>query len=195
VRVAFIGEGHTEFYCLPKIAGRLGNVIVANAWARPVSTDFDWERFFELRVVPLVIAQAIKQPHKIVVVLDREDRDECTPDLARRGLAVILTKCGHCLGNVGVSVVISNRYFECLLFADYTAVDGLKILRGPVSHSFPDHTEGERVLGWLRKGVLRAGCAYHKIRDGMFLAGRVDLLSEAVLARNRSLRKLVSELT
>lgn len=192
MKVAIIGEGQTEFYCVPKMAGRLGNVVVGCVWTRTVSTRFDWERFFELRVVPLVLAMLAKRPEKIVVVIDRGDRTDCSPDLAERGLTVIAGRCAHCLGDCSVSVIVSDKRFECLLFADYNRVDQLRILNGPRSHTFPTTTDSQNVLNWI-KPALRRGSAYHKIRDGMFLAQGMDLQNPQVQGRNRSLRKLVHE--
>lgn len=193
LRIAIIGEGQTEYYCMPKIVGRCGHIVVGKAWIRQVSPNFDWERLFELRVVPLVMAMLTKHPEKIVVILDREDRPECPGDLANRAIAVIRANCGHCLMACAIVVVISDKNFECVLFADYEAVDALPILREKISARFPPHTDGAGVLGWIRH-VLKPGCAYHKLRDGMFLAQRLRVDQTAVRARNRSLRKLVHEL-
>jgi hypothetical protein len=193
LRVAIIGEGQTEYYCIPKIAGRCGHIVVGTALIRMVSSDFDWEKLFELRIVPLVMAMLTKSPDKIIIVLDREDRAECPGELAQRGLLVIQAKCSYYLGACGLAVVISNKTFECLLFADYALVDRLPILRAPVSHNFPPATEGKGVLSWI-KGVLRPGAAYHKIRDGMYLAKHMEYERSEVQARSRSLLKLVREL-
>jgi len=193
LKIALIGEGQTEYHCLPKIAGRLGNVVVGRARTIPVSGDYDWERFFEKRVVPLVQAMAIKCPEKIVVVLDRERRLECPGDLARRGLNVIMHACGYCLNGCTVAVVISNRRFECILFADYSAVDKLPILDRPVSGGFPETTDENDVLDWIAP-VVTEGCTYDKILHGGFLAHAMSPDSAAVQAHSRSLKKLVSEL-
>ncbi|MGA8222519.1 MAG: hypothetical protein WB780_12765 [Candidatus Acidiferrales bacterium] len=194
LRVAIIGEGQTEYYCVPKLAGRCGHVVIGSAWIRMVNPDFDWERLFELRVVPLVMAMLLKNPDKIVVIIDKEDRVECPAELAQRGLAIIQSQCGHCVGNCAITVVISNKSFECLLFADYEAVDKLPILRAPVSQTFPPTTNGQSVIPWIKSG-LKPGSAYHKIRDGMFLAQRIDYGKPEIQGRCRSLRKLVRELT
>jgi hypothetical protein len=189
-----LGEGQTEFYCLPKIAGRLGHVVVHKAWIRPVSTEFDWERFFLLRVVPLVTAALLKSPDKIIIVIDREDRPQCSVELAQRGLQEIVRCCGHCLGQCSIHVVVANRTFESLLFADYAAVDSLPILRQAISHTFPNSCEGVKVIHWLNAS-MRPGYSYDKIRDGMTLAKTMRLSDAGVQARSRSLRKLVKELT
>lgn len=158
-----------------------------------VSSDFDWEKLFELRIVPLVMAMLAKNPDKIIIVLDREDRVECPGELAQRGLSVIQARCSYYLGACGLADVISNKTFECLLFADYALVDKLSILKAPASHNFPPATEGKGVISWI-KAVLKPGAAYHKIRDGMYLAKHIDYERPEVQARSRSLSKLVREL-
>ena len=194
MKVAIIGEGQTEYYCLPKFVGRLGHVVVGQARIVMPNPEFNWERLFELRIVPLVHAMLTKNPDKILMVLDKEHRPDCCPELARRGLAVIAQHCGHCLGCCQVGVVISDMNFESVLFADYEVVDQLTILESEnVSSTFPPSTDGQNVLPWISHS-LKPGHAYQKIRDGMFLAKRIQLTSQHVQARNRSLRKLVHEL-
>lgn len=194
MKIAIVGEGQTEFYCVPTIVGRLGHQVVGVMHIRGgCDLGYDWPRFVGERIAPAVEIMAYRKPEKIVVVLDREDRDACSPELARTGLTIVQEKCGRFLGNCEVGIVVSNRRFECLLFADYQGVDRLPILRMPVSGSFPPTTEGENVIRWIH-GALRRGFAYDKIRDGKFLAQRIALRDPVVLGRSRSLSKLVSDL-
>lgn len=159
-----------------------------------VNPDFDWERLFELRVVPLVMAMLAKRPEKIIIILDRENRVVCPPELASRGLAVITARCGYSLGACELTLVISDKNFECMLFADYSAVDRLRILRARISQSFPATTDGVGVLSWI-KHALNPGASYHKIRDGMNLASHGEFMLPEVQQRSRSLRKLMHELS
>lgn len=194
MKVALIGEGQTEYTCLPKLAGRLGNAVVGRARTLTVSSNYDWCQFFEKRVVPLVLAMLQNCPEKIVIVLDREDRDGCPPELAAQGLEVLTKHCGYCLGGCALSIVISNRKFESMLFADYSAVDELPILTQPISQNFPDTTDDRSVTSWLNP-ALGDGCVYDKVQHGAMLAQRIDLANPRVQERSRSLRKLVKELT
>ncbi len=161
---------------------------------RGSNAGFDWDQLFRKKIAPLVTAVATSGPDKIVVVLDREDRADCPGHLAKRGLAVILKECGHCLGQCSVAVIVANREFETVLFADYAAVDSLEILKRPVSDAFPATTDSQNVLSWL-KGHFRSGHSYDKPRDGKSLAQRINLTDPAVQNRSRALRKLIKELT
>ncbi len=194
MRIAVVGEGLTEYHCVPTLAGKLGNTVIRQVHFRGSNAGFDWDQLFRKKIVPLVNAVATASPDKIVVVLDREDRADCPSDLAHRGLSIIQQDCGHYLGECTVTVIVSNREFEAILFADYAAVDSLGVLKGTVSPGFPDSTDSQNVVGWLN-GHFKPGYSYDKPREGKSLAQKMNLSDEAVLARNRALRKLVKELT
>lgn len=192
MRIAVIGEGETEYRCLPTIAGRMGNVVVGQMIVGTNGEKFDWALLIEKKVVPRVLAMAERAPDKIVVAVDREGRDECPPELAAQGLQIIRERCGHRLGGCAVALVVSNRRFENTLFADYEAVDSLPILSGPVSHLLPTETDGHNVLGLIR-GSTRPGACYDKELHGAFLARRIRVEDEGCLKRSRTLQKLVKE--
>lgn len=193
MRIAVIGEGLTEFYCVPTIAGRLSNVTIKQFQFGGSNAGLDWSQLFRRKIVKFVKIAALSAPDKILIVLDRENRDECAGVLASQGTRIILEECGYCIGSATISVIVSNREFESLLFADYQAVDSLKILDRPVSVAFPEHSDECDVVGWLR-GAFKPGNNYDKVRDGKFLAQNMRLDSN-VLIRSRSACKLVKELT
>jgi len=91
-------------------------------------------------------------------------------------------------------VVVANREFETIVFADYAVVDNLGCLKGPISQTFAVSTDSQNVLGWL-KGHLKPGHSYDRPRDGKILAQKMDLSSPVVLNRSRALRKLIKELS
>jgi hypothetical protein len=181
VKVAIIGEGQTEYYCLPKIAGRLGNQIVGKMHIRGgANPQCKWEMIIEKKVIPAILVMSVYLPDRIVVVLDREDRDQCPVDLANKAMQMINSRCSHLLEDRGVSLIVSDKDFESVLFADYCVVDQLPILKKAVSATFPLFTDGRRVIHWLDPG-LRKAHPYEKIRDGMFLAQKMDLGDDNVL--------------
>lgn len=194
MRIAVIGEGKTEFYCVPTIAGRLGNIVVGQMLIGTNGDDYDWEFLIRRKVVPRIFAMAAKNPDKILVVVDRERRAACPPDLAATALEIVQEECGYCLGVCRVSVVVCNRQFENALFADYDAVDRLPILDNPVSHLFPEVADERNLLRFI-EGHARDGAGYEKDRHGLFLARQMRLDSDICWNRSRTLRKLVKELT
>ena len=188
--IGCVVEGETEYYCAPKLLGRLGHSVL-----KPLAihgSSGDWEQILRRKVIPRVKALALKYPDKIIIILDKEDRQECSPELARRALAVIAGEIAGFHVLCPVAVVIADRYFECILFADYDALDSMPIFTQPVSPQFGETTDGKNVLA-LVKAALRPGESYRKNEHGPVLAQRIDLDSAAVAARNRGLRKLLKE--
>jgi hypothetical protein len=190
MKIACIGEGPTEYTCLPTILGRLGHVVVGTLTCNGCPEN--WEQAIRQKVTPRVFGLAEKEPDKVLVVLDREDRSECCPDLARSALNLISEALRLRNVTCSVAVIVADRTFESILFADYENLDRLTILNGPVSHSFGEATDGLKVLSSL-KGQLQPGQRYDKVYHGKGLAQRLKLDDANVLARSRPLRKLLKE--
>src|SRR4051812_21151019 len=87
MKVAIIGEGETEFYCAPKLVGRLGHVLIHRSQIGGAMED--WEATIKIKVLPQVQTAALKKPDKLVILLDREGRSECCPTLAGAAIAII----------------------------------------------------------------------------------------------------------
>jgi hypothetical protein len=191
VNIACIGEGDTEFFCVPKIAGRLGNNIVSNANLGGCAAD--WDVAFSVQILPYVRTAALKAPDKILIVVDRERRQECCPRLVERAVTIIANGLAEVNLAAPFSIVIADKKFESILMADYELVDRLPILSKPVSANFGEILDGKDPKSIVDR-ALRAGAAYHKVRHGKALASKMRLDSEIVLGRSRSLRKLVKEL-
>lgn len=188
--VACVVEGQTEYYCLPPVLAKLGHAVIPPLIMRGSSGD--WAELFRQDVVPRVRALRLKQPNKILVVLDREKRPECPPELARQGLEVINGELAHVGEPCPVAVVVANRHFECVLFADYMAVDNLNIANKSASELFGDCTDGKNVLSILRASS-KPNTVYHKTEHGPRLARQLRVDEESVVSKSRCLRKLIKE--
>jgi hypothetical protein len=188
--VGTVVEGDTEYYCLPKLLAKLGHESL-----RPLSINGSsghWPELVRQRVVPRVRSLKLKNPGKILVVLDRETRPECSPELARQALDLIMVETAHEGACCPIAVIIADRYFECVLFADYEALHSLEIARTPGEVLFGTGTDSKNVLAII-KGDLRPNATYHKTKHGPCLAKQIRLDNPVVLSRSRSLRKLVKE--
>jgi hypothetical protein len=172
-------------------------VLIARFGHTPIGTltingaAIDWEKTIRHKVVPRIFGLIQKHPDKILVVLDREDRD-CCPQLARIALSIIQNELGAAANLCDIAVIVSDRYFECTLFADYDLIDRLAILSEHISQHIGDTTDGVNVFGLLHSALM-PGKRYDKVTHGLGLARKMSL-SDDVIARSRALQKLKKEL-
>src|SRR5260370_42268621 len=87
MRIACVGEGMTEYSCLPTIVSGLGHIVVGNLTCNGCSDD--WEQTIRQKVIPRVFGMAVKNPDKIIVALVRGVRDESSSDLVLIALKLI----------------------------------------------------------------------------------------------------------
>jgi hypothetical protein len=191
MRIACVSEGETEYSCVPKLVGRLGHQVIHNSCLYGCNTD--WEKTIEFKVLPQVRTAALKNPDKILVVVDRERQDRCCPQLAATAAAIV----GQGLQAVNLvsdfSIIVSDRVFEVIVMADYELVDKLGILTQAAEQHLGVDLDGKNPLSLVR-GMLKPGCKYDKKKHGAALASKMRLSDAAVLARSRTLRKLVDVL-
>jgi hypothetical protein len=154
----------------------------------------DWETLITRKVLPRARTMALKRPDKLLVVLDRESRDVCSPSLARLAERIITDDLRASGTLCEVSIIVPNRQFECLLFADFDLVDRLKVFRTPISARLAGTTE-EKKLSTHISACMRPNSKYDKVVHGKAIAQRMQLQSPQVLARSRSLQKFVKELS
>ena len=186
-----MGEGDTEFFCLPKIVGRLGHVVISNANLGGCAED--WDQSFSTQILPYVRTAALKRPDKILIVVDRERRVDCCVGLVERAGTILTTGLAAVNLTTSFTIVVSDRKFESIVMADYDLVDNLPILSRPVSIDFGPTLDGKDPKPMLER-ALKPGASYHKVRHGGALASKMRLDSAVVLQHSRSLRKLVKDL-
>lgn len=190
MKIACIVEGSTEYYCVPCILGRLGHIVIK---VMTINGTFEsWEKTIRTKVVPRALRMAQRNPDKIVVALDRENREPCCPDLAASAKAIIEDELSAANLQCALGIVISDPEFESTIFADYGNVDALAILCDRVSHGFGPVTDGVNVLAHVN-AALRPGASYDKVVHGHALSQKLSLENGTVLGHNRALRKLVKE--
>jgi len=191
MRIACIGEGQTEYFCLPTIVGRRGHTVVGNLIVNGCSED--WELAISSKVIPRVFGMAEKQPDKILITLDRERRPRCSPLLAQSALQLIGDALTAKNMKCSVAIVVADLSFESILFADYSLVDRLAILRTPLSPRLGATLDGKNALAHIADCLL-PGKSYDKVVHGRALAQKLRLDEAGVLNRSRSLRKLLKEI-
>ncbi len=170
--------------------GGLGHTVIGRMTLN--GTFENWERTISEKVLPRAKGMAFKNPDKLLILLDRESRERCVPELARSASEIIADGFRNSHLNCNYCVILADRHFECMLFADYSLVDQLTILASPVSVLLGNSTDGKNALAAIKK-VLLPNAGYDKRRHGLALARGMNLADDVVLSRNRALRKFVTE--
>jgi Domain of unknown function (DUF4276) len=198
MRIGVIGEGETEYYCVPTLVAKLGHVVAGVHSLGGVGTEFPWDKLFTHRIYPYVRGFAVKnlqnRPDRVVIVLDREERQECCGMLSGQAEGLLAQSLANENLTLPVSVVLANRQFECWLLADTTALDSSPLIKEPISPHLAESIDETDVLHIIN-GKLRRGCSWDKVRYGKALAQRLNIQDAAILNRSRSLRKFVKELS
>lgn len=177
---------------MPRLVGRLGHVIISNVHVGGIAVERAWNVICSEQLLPYIRTAALKKPDKILVVVDRENRQNCCAELAISALASFQEGLRAVNLSADVAIVLSDKKFESIIMADYDLVDGMPILSRKVSPNFGNSLDGKDPRSIL-KSALKPGAAYHKVRHGAQLASKMNF-TPTVLARSRSLRKLVKEI-
>lgn len=192
MRLCWVVEGETEYRCVGAMAGQLGHNTIGVTHIHGGCDD--WDQTVRAKVIPQARIHARKNPDKLLIVLDREDRVDCPPALAARALGLINAALAGDGRLCPVSVIVSNKQFECILFADFDLVDRLQIFREPISPYLAGTTDGKKMKSVVKR-CLKPRTKYDQVTVGQAIARRMNLRSVEVQARSRSLRKFVKELT
>jgi len=194
MRVCCVVEGKTEYFALPKIVGRLGHIhVLTLKFDGGNNDDCPWDTLIKKRIVPRVLGVALKHPDKILVVCDREGRNECPPTLAKAAAAIIENALTEENIIANVAVIVCDRRFENLIMADTHLVDRFSFMNEKFSDAVGNEVDGKSVEGKFND-CCRSPHSYDKVLHGSALAQKMDLACPEVQQRSRTLRKLLKEL-
>ncbi len=198
MKIGIIGEGETEYDCLPTLISKYGHTIVGVYSLGGVGGKYPWVELFTIKIYPYVRAFALKhpagRPDKVLVILDREEREECCGTLASTAQALLRKKMEEDKLTMTLSVVLANRQLECWLLADTTALDMSPLFKNSISGLLGENVDERNVLNII-KANLKSGVNWNKRRYSKKLAQHLDIKNPKVLGRSRSLRKLVKEIS
>jgi len=186
MRVGFIVDGEAEYRALPGVYERLG---VTATLLAPLKSDIQplapLRQIIGAVRIPLRIMRA-RGADLVIVLIDRETRDECAGAIASSIESALVQSCP-----LRISVVIKNRRFENWLLADPDALQQLKgrfkLESGHRSQIEPDKADHVDGLALLKRIVRQHD--YSKVKDAVQILSRAD---PARMARNsRSFRRLM----
>ena len=194
MKIACVVEGETEYESLPTILARCGHITIGILHMKGGNNaERAWHELFEHRVNPRALAMARKRPDKLLIMLDREWRNDCAPKLAQEGLLWIRSALANSSLLCPIALIVADRCFENILFADYELADKLSILESRISVEIGPDIDGVNVMGKLKK-CMKSGTCFQKRAYGPAMARHFDFKNPAVYTRSRCLRKLIKEL-
>jgi len=188
VKVGFIVDGVSEFAALPTILTKIVGTCEHDFLTRVLFADLQPHAPFATMARECKSALSILE-HRgadmIVVIMDREGRDECPPQLAA-GLASALA--GQTARQV--AVVIKDRKYENWLVADLAALRAqdrrFTVTRADARKVEPNLADRADGLALIKRMVIGT---YDKVEDSKRIVGRADALT---MARNsRSFRRFL----
>lgn len=187
MRIGIIVEGESEYYSLPLILKSLGGAY-EHAWLKVVKAVIPPKASYG------VMANACKSRlrlletegvDRILVLIDREDRDECSGTIAS-GLAASLIK----LTQTEVFVVVKDRTYENWLIADLEAIKNQRkrysISAAAERSVIPDKADKVDALRYLKK--ICSG-RYDKVEDSKKIARFATPIR--IAANSRSFRRFL----
>lgn len=192
--IGLVVEGDSEYHALPVLLAKLQvrHATPANFHGQ---SDTMTPKQLVHRALPCVQAQARKRVSRIIVVLDRESREECAPDFASNVQDVLIRRltADNARPACPIVVVCADRKIENWLFADPAGLAKSELVRRATSKrrapANVDGTDGEADL----KALM---FPHHPYRSGTMtgeLAKHIRVECSKVQQRSRSLRKFVKE--
>jgi hypothetical protein len=190
VKIGLVVDGETEFYALRPIVARLreasGNDILypLRANISPEAPPGQIAQACDSRIKQLVLRGC----DLVVVLVDREQRDDCCSVIATDLIAALSKRCA-----CGLSVVVKDRMFENWAIADPGALSAqaARFDRRRVDQIArrvaPNKADRVDALRHLEAAAV--SLSYDKVADGSRIMELADVL--AIARNSRSFRRLL----
>jgi len=187
VKIGVVVDGVSEFASLPSLYAELRKA-TGNQILRPVRANI--QPTAPSGVIVRQCSKRIRECYErgaeaVVVLIDREDRNECPGEIA----SAIEARLGQ--ARLNAHVVIKDRTYENWLLAD---IDALKCLSGrfvlskatvqAVQPNKADHVDALKLL----KRSVRSG-SYHKVDDSKRICEKAD--ASRLAQHSRSFRRFL----
>lgn len=200
--VGLVLEGEGDVGAIPQLLREMvsGNIIrlrrPIHYGGQPVECAVNKFRdFVRLKVVPRVRAMILKQVSVVVVVIDRENREQCPGEFAQVVLRMIVETMEaqyQYRGLPRISVVCADRKLENWLIADPQGIFAHNYIVNDLSSAVGTNADAKEALTLLKR-AYKPGRCYHKRMDAPDIASKVRTMLPDVRRRSRSLDKLLRE--
>lgn len=180
-------EGHSEFYSLGiilnSLRGAYGHTILKPLYA-PIQPKASYDVIARACKSRIGILES-KNVDRIIVLLDREDREACPAEMA--GALVFALKK---LTSIEVLVVIKNRCYENWLIADLKALRDqpkrYKVSKNSEKSVVPNKADNVEALKLLKSMCINQ---YDKVEDSKKIAKHAT--ASRIASNSRSFRRLM----
>lgn len=188
MRIGVVVDGDSEYRSFANVCEKI-RPDCGHAFLRPVKATVDPMApapAIARMVKDRVLAAEARGASLVVVLLDRETRDECPGELA-----TAIRENIENYATARICVVIKNRKFENWLVADIRSLAAMRA-RFNITAGRRRLVEGDRADSIDGHGLLRQaakGDAYDKVLDSRRILERADPV--AIAANSRSFRKFL----
>jgi hypothetical protein len=191
--LALIVEGESDYEAIPILLRNAGLSVASVMQIGGQSIDCDMYTLVKGRLLGKVQLTLLRQPSKVLVVLDRESRNACPGEFAGDVQNELVRQLGNGYrGTPRIVVVCADRTLENWLLADPDGIGKHNYIARDCRNRIRNNADGvnaEALLKW----AYAKGRSYHKRRDAPDLALRVRSGSASVRRRSKSLDKLLRE--
>jgi hypothetical protein len=188
MRIGLVVDGRSEFEALGRLKPRL-DASTGHTLIGPVRANIHPKAHVSgiaAAAIEAIVVLRVRHVERVVVLLDREDRQECCGALADRIAQEIRSKVSE-----PVDVVLNDRKFENWLVADVQAVQALparfRLSRTIVNSITPNKADNVDADSVLRNAAV--GQAYQTVKDSLRIFEHADL--DRIAANSRSFRRFL----
>jgi len=191
MKIGFVVDGDSEYGSLPALYAQL-QIATGNQFLKPLKASLQPKAptgAIARASLKRVLQLESRGAHQVVVLIDRENRDDCAPELA----AAIRASLAASSPSSRVSVVVKDRTFENWLLADLDALRSqpqrFNVTRRTAREVSPDKADHVNAQDLISRSVV-GGRGYHKVKDSQRILDRARI--ERMAANSRSFRRLLA---
>jgi hypothetical protein len=193
--LGLVVEGEADYGAIPLLLKTAGATVGRGMVFRGQSVGCSVEMLVRRKLLSHTRAQILKGYSKVLVIVDREDRNDCPGEFAQRvqnELVGQLQANYNYPGTPPVSVVCADRCLENWLIADPEGIGEHSYIQKDISRRVGNNADSKDAVGILHwaYGPRRF---YDKSRDASQIAARVRTDRGEVRKRSKSLDKLLRE--
>jgi len=193
--LGLVVEGEAEHGAVPTLLRRAGATPGDPIVFHGQAVGCDVVVLVERRLLSPTKAALLKGYSKVLVILDRETREDCPGQFAQCVLAELVRRLAsdpRYQGHPPVCVICADRTLENWLVSDPEGLRSHGYIERDVSRRVGANADGRNAVEII-EWAYRANSRYHKRRDAPALAAKVRVERRDVRQRSKSLDKLLRE--